>query len=293
MRAQVGDVELEYELHGPDDGVPVVLIAGIFQQLTFWNEVLLRELTDAGMRVLIFDNRDVGLSTIEAREPPDPVAVVAGDLSGVNYTLSDMARDTAGLIDEVGFGSAHVLGHSMGGMIAQRLVIEHPERVRSLVLMSTSPMDMVTGQPASVFTALFLRPGTADPAEAYARIVEAYRLCERPDPVDEARLEAFAKRQEDRAPNPDMQCMQASFATTHEGMRSSPTHLEQLAMISQPTLVIHGIGDLLVCEDGGERLAELIPGAELLLIDAMGHIPQAPERWDAIADEVISHIEAS
>lgn len=123
MRAQVADIDIEYELVGPEDGQPIVLIAGIFQQLSFWPAPFLSQLADAGPQVVIHDNRDVGLSTRESRSAPDLMTVLGGDHTGVNYTLSDMAADTAGLIEFLGFESAHVLGHSMGGAIAQRLAI--------------------------------------------------------------------------------------------------------------------------------------------------------------------------
>ena len=101
-----------------------MLVAGVFQQLSFWPAHFVARLAAAGLRVILHDNRDMGLSTRESRPPPDITALSRGDLSGVNYTLSDMAADTVGLVETLGFESAHVLGHSMGGVIAQRMAIE-------------------------------------------------------------------------------------------------------------------------------------------------------------------------
>src|SRR5262249_20532091 len=134
MRARVGDIEVEYELLGPEAGEPLVLICGMYQQLTSWPEPFLDELTAAGFQVLVFDNRDVGLSTWETRPAPDVLAVFGGDISTVNYTSYDLAADTVGLMDAVGWDSAHVFGHSMGSGIAQLVATEYPERVRTLTL---------------------------------------------------------------------------------------------------------------------------------------------------------------
>lgn len=289
MRAQVGDVEIEYELIGPEDGQPIVLVCGIFQQLSFWPAAFVAQLADAGLRVLIFDNRDVGLSTRESRPAPDLMTVLGGDHSGVNYTLSDMATDTAGLIETLGFESAHVFGHSMGGAIAQRVAIEFPHRVRTLTLFASPSLDGVTGQSSPEFLALATRPPSTDPDEEWEANVAAYRICVEPDPVDEVALTAFARVQADRAPNPEMQCIPALLASMTAGLASSPTHMDQLQALEHATLVVHGTGDVAVGADGGERLADLIPDARYVALDGMGHVPLSDERWAIIADAVIAH----
>jgi pimeloyl-ACP methyl ester carboxylesterase len=289
MRAQLGEVAIEYEVFGPADGPPIVLIAGIFQQLTFWPAAFVDQLVDAGFRVVVLDNRDVGLSTLETRPAPDLMTVLGGDASGVNYTLSDMAADTAGLIDALGFESAHVFGHSMGGMIAQRLAIEFPHRVRSLTLFGTGPSDGVSGQSSPEFLALAIAPVPTDPDEMWETSLAAYRICVVPDPVDEDELATFARAQLDRAPNPQMQCLPAILGSAAAGLASSPTHIEELQALEHPTLVIHGTGDLAVAVDGGERLAEVIPDAKFVPLEGMGHVPLAPGRWKTIGDAVIAH----
>jgi pimeloyl-ACP methyl ester carboxylesterase len=238
---------------------------------------------------VIQDNRDVGLSTRETRPVPDLMTVLGGDLSGVNYTLSDMAADTAGLIEHLGFESAHLLGHSMGGGIAQYVATRFPNRVRSLTLFATAPFEGVTGRSSRAFLELAMAPTPTEPEAAFAAALEAYRICVTPDPVDEDALTALLRVQEDRAPNAAMQCIPAILASVTIGTTSTPTHLEDLQALEHPTLVIHGTGDLAVGVDGGERLAELIPGARLVLLEGMGHFPLAPDRWSSIADEVTAH----
>jgi pimeloyl-ACP methyl ester carboxylesterase len=217
------------------------------------------------------------------------MTVLGGDVSRVNYTLSDMAGDTAGLIEHLGFESAHVLGHSMGGGIAQYVATRFPERVRSLTLFGTAPFEGVTGQSSPAFLELVMAPTPTEPEAAWAAALEAYRICVTPDPIDEEALAAVLQAQVDRAPNPAMQCIPAILASVAIGTTSAPTHLEALHALEHPTLVIHGTGDLAVGVDGGERLAEVIPGARLVLVEGMGHFPLAPERWETIADEVIAH----
>lgn len=151
MRETVGDIEVEYVLNGPEDGTPIVLISGLYQPLTLWPLEFTTALSAAGFRVLTFDNRDVGRSSYETRPAPDVAAVLGGDLSGVNYTLSDMAADVVGLMRAIGWETANVLGHSMGAAIAQRLVIEHPETVRTLTLFAGGPLDGRHGGQAPEF----------------------------------------------------------------------------------------------------------------------------------------------
>ncbi len=289
MRATVGDIEVEYVLTGPEDGTPIVLVCGLWQSLTLWPSVFTTALAAAGFRVLTFDNRDAGRSSYETRPAPDLAAVSRGDLSGVNYTLSDMAADVVGLMRAIGWETAHVLGHSMGAEIAQRLAIEHPEAVRTLTLFASKPLDGSHGRQAPEFLDCLLAPMPTDEAAWVEHNMATYRICIAPEPVDESALEAFTREQFLYGANPASQHLPAVLATTRLGLGTDPTHQELLTQLSTPTLMVHGTGDRVVFPDGGVRLAELIPAATLVTIDGMGHQPQDPERWQAIAEAVISH----
>jgi pimeloyl-ACP methyl ester carboxylesterase len=155
-----------------------------------------------------------------------------------------MAGDTTGLIDTLGLSPAYVVGHSMGGMIAQRIATGFPDRVRSLTLFGTNPCDGMSGQSSPEFLALAAQPPSGDPVEDRETTLTAYRICVEPDPVDDAALTALFQSQADRAPNPFMQCIPAVIASTIAGTSSSPTHGERLESLEMPTLVLHGTGDL-------------------------------------------------
>jgi pimeloyl-ACP methyl ester carboxylesterase len=290
MRAVVGDIELEYETHGPDDGQPLVLICGIYQQLSFWPDEFLDELTAAGLRVIVFDNRDVGLSTREPRPVPELISVLGGDISGVNYTLYDMAADTVGLIGALGYDDAHVLGHSMGANIAQLVATEYPERVRTLTLFAGTPVGLETGATSQRVIEALMQPTPADEAGRLARVMNVYGLCIEPEPIDEVPLETYVRRQIYRAPNPDMQCLPASIAAGVLAQQSTPTHEEKLRALSHRTLVLHGTGDLFVGHDGGEQLADLVPDAKLVTLVGMGHMPLDPQRWSTMAAAIVDHV---
>jgi pimeloyl-ACP methyl ester carboxylesterase len=290
MRAVVGGIELEYETRGPADGEPIVLVCGIYQQLSFWPDEFLDALAAAGLRVVVFDNRDIGHSTRETRPAPELISVLGGDTSSVRYTLYDMAADTVGLIAALGYDDAHVLGHSMGAGIAQLVATEYPERVRTLTLFAGSPVGGDTGAMSPRVIEVLMQATPADEAGRFERVMGAYRLCVEPEPIDEAPLEVYVRRQMVRAPNPDMQCLPATIAANFLGRQSTPTHEAKLCALPHPTLVLHGTGDLFVGYDGGEDLAALIPDATLVTLDGMGHAPIDPRRWSTMAAAVVDHV---
>lgn len=290
MRARLGEVELCYELLGPVDGIPIILIAGVYQQLSSWPQPFIDALTGSGMRVLIFDNRDVGHSSRERGPAPSLGAVLGGDLTGVNYMLSDMATDAAGLVRAVGWDSAHVFGHSLGGAIAQRVAIAHPGLVQTLTLMGTGPGDGVTGMVNPDFGP-FRTPLPDRSREAITQWLTGFhRFCIQPDPVDEDVLASFVQRQVDRAPNADMQCVQAGVASNHLGLTTTPTHADLLGQLHVETLIIGGTGDRVIAFDGSERLAELIPDSTLVAVERMGHLPLDPSRWQIVTSAIARHV---
>jgi pimeloyl-ACP methyl ester carboxylesterase len=241
---------------------------GVAAQSIAWPDAFCQALVDRGLQVIRFDNRDVGLSThLTDAPPPDLPAVLAGDLSSVSYTLSDMAADTVGLLDVLGFRKAHLVGASMGGAIAQTVAIEHPGRVRSLTSMMSTTGNMSVGQPSpEVLREVFSGPRAVTRDEVIQQMVRAFRVVGSPGyPNDEKEVAARAGRSYDRCFDPTGVARQA-IATVASGDRT-----KLLRHLDVPTLVIHGLADGMCDVSGGRATAEAIPGAELVLIEGMGH----------------------
>jgi pimeloyl-ACP methyl ester carboxylesterase len=277
----VGDIDVAYNTLGKATDPPVVLISGLGAQLIAWDDAFCQELVDRGLFVIRFDNRDTGLSSHVADRPTsDLSAATAGAAPAASYALAQMAADTAGLIDNLGLGSAHVVGISLGGMIAQILAIEHPERVRSLTsIMSTTGNDQV-GQPTDAALALFLLPPVSTREGAMDRAVLFNRTVGSPAyPTDETEPRDRAARAFDRAFNPQGVARQLAAAMT------TPDRTEDLRRLDLPTLVIHGADDPVIALSGGQATAEAIPGAELVVIDGMGHDLPRP-LWPTVAERI-------
>jgi pimeloyl-ACP methyl ester carboxylesterase len=281
MYTTVGDIDVAYNTLGEATDPPLVLISGLGAQLIAWDDAFCQQLVDQGLFVIRFDNRDIGLSShLTVRPTSDPSAETAGAAPAASYTLAQMAADTAGLIDNLGLGSAHVVGISLGGMIAQILAIEHPERVRSLTsIMSTTGHNQV-GQATDAARALYLLPPVITREGAMDRAVLFNRTAGSPAyPTDETELRDRAVRAFDRAFNPQGVARQLAAAMT------TPDRTEDLRRLDLPTLVIHGAADPVIALSGGQATAEAIPGAELVVIDGMGHdLPQP--LWPAVAERI-------
>lgn len=261
-------IDIAYQRLGNPDAPVVLLIMGIAAQSVHWPDAFCQALVDGGLQVIRFDNRDVGLSThLTNAPPPNLPAALAGDLSSVSYTLSDMAADAMGLLDVLGVEKAHVVGASMGGQIAQTIAIEHPGRVRSLTSMMSTTGNMSVGQPSpEVLRAVFSGPPATTRDEAIQQMVRALRAVGSPGyPTDENEVAARAGRAYDRAHDPIGVARQA-IATVASGDRT-----ERLRHLDVPTLVIHGLADRMCDASGGQATAEAIPGAELVLFEGMGH----------------------
>ena len=280
MHTTVGDIEVAYNTLGDATDPPVVLISGLGAQLIAWEDDFCQQLVDRGLFVIRFDSRDVGLSSHLADRPTSASAETAGAAPAAFYTLAQMAADTAGLIDNLGLGSAHVVGISLGGMIAQILAIEHPERVRSLTsIMSTTGHNQV-GQPTDVARALFLLPPVTTREDAIDRAMLFNRTVGSPAyPTDETELRDRAVRAFDRAVNPQGVARQLAAAMT------TPDRTEDLLRLDLPTLVIHGAEDPVIAVSGGQATAEAIPGAELVVIEGMGHDLPRP-LWPTVAERI-------
>jgi pimeloyl-ACP methyl ester carboxylesterase len=279
-RARNGDIELAYECVGPDTGEPLLMIMGLGMQMLFWHDDLCAEFVRAGFNPARFDNRDVGASThLTHRGAPSLPALLVVPRSVASYRISDMAADAAAVLDALGWDSAHVIGTSMGGMIAQALAIEHPRRVRSLTSVMSTPSPRIGRPTFGAMAALAARPGrTAE--EAGQRVLNTFRVIGSPGyPLDEGWLRdygrrAFARGQDATGPRRQLAAINAS-ASRVAGLRG----------VRVPTLVVHGEADPLVRPAAGRATAAAVPGARLVTYPGMGHnLPR--ELWPSIVGEV-------
>jgi len=282
--ALVGDLKLCYETFGDAGAPPLLLVMGLASQMLLWDEPFCEELAGRGFRVIRFDNRDVGRSSIlrDARVPTRWQLALRHPGSAA-YTLESMADDAVALLDQLGIAAAHVVGASMGGMIAQLVAIRHPDRVLSLVSIMSTTGNRRVGRPVPRVALRMLRPA-ARTREAYIEDhLEAYRMIGSPPPVD---FEEEHKRERagtlfDRGIHPAGAARQMAAITTAKDRTS------QLRQIRVPTTIIHGDQDRLVNVSGGRATAEAIPGAELVVLPGMGHdLPR--ELWPQVIDAIAS-----
>jgi pimeloyl-ACP methyl ester carboxylesterase len=286
QRAQVGDIEIAYETFGDPADTPVLLVMGLATQMIGWPDDFCRALVERELFVVRFDNRDIGLSThLHDAGAPDIMAVFGGDASSVPYALTDLADDTVGLLDALGLDSAHVVGASMGGMIAQLVAIRYPKRVRSLTSIMSTTGNPTVGAPAEAAMGVLLAPPATDRESAIQRAVDTYRVIGSPGfEFDETGLRDRAGLSFDRAYDPAGVARQlAAILTTHD-------RTADLGEVCVPTLVVHGSHDTLVDVSGGRATAAAIPGSDLLVVDGMGHdLPR--EMWPEILDRISGLVE--
>ncbi len=281
-------IDICYEIFGDATGEPLLLIMGLGAQMIHWDDEFCRQLAARGFRVIRFDNRDIGKSShmtggkrltalelLKLRFLKIPVAAP--------YRLIDMARDTVGLMDALGIKSAHLVGASMGGMIAQEVAISFPERVRSLTsIMSTTGNPKVPG-PTREAAAVLMAPPPATKEEYFARFAQTWKTLRVGSfPEDEARDPARAARTYERGLNP------AGVGRQLRAVLASGSRKERLRSVKAPTLVIHGTVDPLVRPEGGKDTAASIPGAKLLMIEGMGHALPIP-MWPQIINAIDEH----
>ncbi|WP_409331641.1 alpha/beta fold hydrolase [Trujillonella humicola] len=284
-RTGVGDVEIAYEEFGSRGDTPLLLVMGLATQMIGWPDGFCAELAARGMHVVRFDNRDIGLSThLDDAGAPDVVSLLAGT-GTAPYSLADMADDTAGLLDALGWGSAHVVGASMGGMVAQSLAVRHPTRVRSLTSIMSTTGDRSVGSPAEVALGVLLAPAARTREEALQRAVDTYRVIGSPGfEFDEGSLRERAGLSFDRAHDP------AGVARQLAAILTTDDRTPHLGGIAVPTLVVHGAQDTLVDVSGGRATAAAVPGAELWVVEGMGHdLPR--ELWGDLADRIAGLVE--
>ena len=248
--AQHDGCDIYYETFGQASDPTLVLINGLGSQCINYHEDWCAMFVDAGFRVIRFDNRDMGLST---------------KFDDATYTLSDMALDTLAVLDATGSEQAHVLGVSLGGMIAQTLAIEHPERVATLTSVMSNTGEQEYGQATPEAMAQLTTPASPGRDGYIEHYVAGLRIWGSPGYADESWWHAIAARAWDRGHNPAGTVRQF-FAVGMSGPRA-----DGLRTVSAPTLVIHGDQDRLIDPSGGRRTAELISNARFELIDGMGH----------------------
>jgi pimeloyl-ACP methyl ester carboxylesterase len=281
--ARVGDVKLCYETFGDDGAPPLLLVMGLGSQMLLWDTRFCEELAGRGFRVIRFDNRDVGRSTIlrDARVPTRWQLALRHP-SCAAYTLESMADDADALLDQLGIAAAHVVGASMGGMIAQLVAIRHPDRVLSLVSIMSSTGNRRVGRPDPRVALRMLRPA-ARTREGYIEDhLDTYRVIGSPPPVDfdDQYKRERAGRLFDRGIHP------AGAARQMAAIVTAKDRTRQLGQIRAATTVIHGDRDPLVNASGGRSTAEAIPGAELVVVPGMGHdLPR--ELWPQIIDAIV------
>lgn len=273
--APVNGLTLCYEETGDADGVPLLLVAGLGAQLITWEDAFCEALADRGFRVIRFDNRDVGRSTtIESDADPltSIFAIFTGGTVDAPYLIADMAADAVGLLDHLAIDRAHVVGRSMGGMIAQQMAIDFPDRVLTLTSIMSTTGDPDAGQPDPEVLPSLLSVAPDDRDGAIAHAVEQARLISAPAHFDEDLARAMAERSWERGRTAAGTLRQV-LAVLGSGSRS-----DALRTVAVPTLVFHGDLDPLVGLSGGERTAEVIPGAELVVLEGMAHdLP--PAHW--------------
>jgi pimeloyl-ACP methyl ester carboxylesterase len=283
--ALANGMDLHHDTAGEPEDPALLLIAGLGGQSIGWPTELVQAFVDRGFRVITFDNRDVGLSSrVEGSgdTAADLRRLVAGEAVTPPYTLADLALDVVGLLDHLGIDAAHVLGTSMGGMVAQQLAIDHPDRVLSLTSISSTTGEPDVGQPHAEVLELMFAAAPEGREASVQRALEVARAIGSPDQFDEDRVRQLAEASFDRAPDTEGVLRQLLAVVT------APDRAAGLAALAVPTLVIHGEVDRLVDPSGGERTAELVPGAELVLIEGMGHDLPVPV-WSRIIELVTRH----
>ena len=280
------NIELEYDHFGNPKDPALLLIMGFTAQMVAWDEAFCTQLADRGHFVIRFDNRDCGLSTKLHGVPSNSDAVIMAammetEMPPVPYTLSDMAADAAKLLDHLAIERAHVMGASMGGMIAQTFAIEHPHRTKTLISIMSQPGELTVGQPTPEAMELIVTPAPSDRDE-YIAFAPKWQLWQSKKYRSDELSRRNAIRDFDRSNYPEGGPRQMA------AIYASGSRAEGLQKLQIPTLVIHGTEDQLITPSGGERTAELIPNSTLLMVDDMGHDMPEP-LWPLYLDAISKH----
>ena len=262
-----GDVSLYFETFGSADDPVLLLVNGLGSQCINFKEAFVERFAAQGLRVVRFDNRDVGLSSHLK--------------GGPKYTVDDMADDAFAVLDAVGARTAHIAGWSMGGMIVQAMAIRQPERILSMTSVMSAP-GAIPGERDPDVLAAFTAPPATTRDEAAERHLTGLRAWGSPASYDVERITADAHAAFDRCWDPEGRARQAM------AIGASPSRVEGLGGLEVPTLVVHGDADRLVPLAAGRATAEAIPGARLEIVEGMGH-DYPPEHWDRMVELITTH----
>jgi pimeloyl-ACP methyl ester carboxylesterase len=280
QRVKVGEVELVYETIGDPSDRPLLLVMGLGMQLIHWDRELCEQFAERGFHVIRFDNRDAGLSTKIDAPVPNVMRLMAGAPTRVPYLLKHMAADTLGLLDHLDVERAHVVGTSMGGMIAQTLAIRNPERVLSLGSMLSTTGDRRVGTPKLRVWSILMRRAPHDRDAYIEYFLRVFRMIGSPAyPPDEERSRELAAATYDRCHHP------AGTGRQLGAIMASGSRTADLRRLDVPTVVIHGEADPLVPLRAGVATARAIPEAQLIKVPGMGHDMPRP-LWPTFVDAI-------
>ena len=282
--AGVGDLTLCYETFGDRRDPAVLLVMGLATQMIAWPDDFCRELAGRGFFVIRYDNRDIGRSSrLDGHPPPRPVELITRRIKRPAYTLDDMADDAAGLLDALDVDRAHVVGASMGGMIAQVLAARHPGRVLSLASIMSTTGNRWKGQPAPKVMRFMLSKPPRTKEASVQRTLTVFGVIGSPGfDRDEAELRRMAELAWDRGPTA------AGSGRQLGAVLASGDRTADVRRITAPTVAIHGSRDVLVRPSGGRATARAIRGARLVIIDGMGHdLPRGA--WPQIIDAITAN----
>jgi pimeloyl-ACP methyl ester carboxylesterase len=280
-------ITLCYEPFGEESAPPILLIMGLGTQMLGWPDDFCRQLAERGFYVVRFDNRDIGRSTRIPGRPPSLGQLIRRRVDPVLYSLSDMADDAHGLLRALELEPAHIVGASMGGMIAQLLAAEHPAAVRSLVSMMSNTGSRWTGNPSLAIYRFLMSPPPQDRDGYIERATKVFTAIGSKGLRQDTELYAeIAARSYDRGYDP------AASGRQLGAIFASGNRTKQLRKITAPTLVIHGSRDPMVRRSGGVATARAIPHARMITIKGMGHdLPAAA--WPQLLDAITDHVRAA
>jgi pimeloyl-ACP methyl ester carboxylesterase len=278
----VGAITLCYETFGDPADPAILLIMGLGTQMIAWHEDFCRQLVDRGFFVIRYDNRDSGRSTSMKGRPVTLRELVTRRVKKPPYTVGEMADDAIGLLNHLGIERAHVVGASMGGMIAQHVAMRYPRRVLSLTSIMSTTGGRLVGQPRLAVIPLFLSRPSGSKEEFVERAVKLFHAVGSKRLFDEDSVRENAELAWERGVN------MAGTGRQLAAIAADRSRKKRLARITAPTLVIHGKDDKLISPSGGKATAKAIPGARLLLLDDMGHdLPRS--LWPTIVDAIVDN----